>query len=193
MKNFCSLILNNPNSLVYGEDWIGWDEDSSKRSSIYIIHYRQSLLSIVVFFKLHSTIRATCCVDSTVLDYPENILRFNVVYFLLSPLINLRFVFTTWASELKPVKSWISLFPGFNWAEREVWDLFGLFVVKHPDLRRILTDYGFLGHPLRKDFPLTGFNETYYNDFIKCIDYVPVEVTQSYRFLSFDTLNWNYA
>jgi NADH dehydrogenase (ubiquinone) Fe-S protein 3 len=187
MKNFCSLILNNPNSLVYGEDWIGWDEDSSKRSSIYIIHYRQSLLSIVVFFKLHSTIRATCCVDSTVLDYPENILRFNVVYFLLSPLINLRFVFTTWASELKPVKSWISLFPGFNWAEREVWDLFGLFVVKHPDLRRILTDYGFEGYPLRKDFPLSGYIEVKYDENKKRIVTESIELSQEFRTFNFKT------
>lgn len=193
MKSFCSILFNDPNSSIYGEKWDAENEDNSRWSSYYILHYRQSLPSIALFFKLHSVTRAIGCVDATVVDHPENFLRFNVFYFVLSSLVNMRYVFSTWASELRPVKSWISLFPGFNWAEREIWDLFGLFIVKHPDLRRILSDYGFLGHPLRKDFPLSGFNETYYNDSIKSIDTASIEVTQSYRFLSFDTPLWHYA
>jgi NADH-quinone oxidoreductase subunit C len=112
-------------------------------------------------------------------------LRFNVFYFFQSYLINTRFSLITWASETKPIISLTSLFAGLNWAEREIWDLFGLFVIKHPDLRRILTDYGFSGHPLRKDFPLTGFQEVQYEDLIKHVEYTVPELVQSYRLLSF--------
>jgi len=141
--------------------------------------------SLALFCKLHSLIRSSNAIDATVIDRINSDLRFNVIYLTQSVITNSRLTLMTWGSETKPILSLQSIFPAFNWAEREIWDLYGLFFIKHPDLRRILTDYGFIGHPLRKDFPLTGFREVQYEDSIKQVEYGYTELAQSYRLLIF--------
>ncbi len=120
-------------------------------------------------------------------DYPERPLRFDVVYHLLSPRFNRRVRVKVSTDETQPVPSAVPIFSAAGWFEREAWDLFGILFSDHPDLRRILTDYGFEGHPLRKDFPLTGYVEVRYDDEQKRVVYEPVKLTQDFR--SFDFLS----
>ncbi|PPJ53731.1 hypothetical protein CBER1_00839 [Cercospora berteroae] len=133
------------------------------------------------FLKNHTAAEFTCIADITAVDYPTRDQRFEVVYNLLSVRHNARIRVKTYADEATPVPSITSLYDGANWYEREVYDLFGVFFVDHPDLRRILTDYGFDGHPLRKDFPLTGYTEIRYDEEKKRIVVEPLELTQAFR------------
>lgn len=119
--------------------------------------------------------------DITAVDFPTRDQRFEVVYNLLSVRHNSRIRVKTYADEAAPVPSITSLYDGANWYEREVYDMFGVFFVGHPDLRRIMTDYGFDGHPLRKDFPLTGYTEIRYDEEKKRIVVEPLELTQAFR------------
>ena len=123
--------------------------------------------------------------DLTAVDYPERAQRFEVVYQMLSLALNARIRVLTSVEDGDIVPSVIDLFASANWAEREVWDMFGIFFSGHPDLRRLLTDYGFEGHPLRKDFPLTGYVEVRYNDTERRVVYEPVHLTQEYRDFDF--------
>jgi NADH-quinone oxidoreductase subunit C len=124
-------------------------------------------------------------VDITAVDYPSREKRFDVVYHLLSPGLNQRVRVKAAVGEGEAVPSAVDLFPAANWFEREVYDLFGVLFSGHPDLRRILTDYGFEGHPLRKDFPMTGFVEVRFDDMQKRVVYEPVRLTQEYRRFDF--------
>ncbi|MCJ7994665.1 NADH-quinone oxidoreductase subunit C [Rhizobium cremeum] len=126
-------------------------------------------------------------IDICGVDYPEREDRFDVVYHLQSPRQNLRIRVKVATGEDKPVPSACSVFPGADWFERETWDMYGVLFTDHPDLRRILTDYGFEGHPLRKDFPTTGFVEVRYDDNAKRVVYEPVELKQEFR--NFDFLS----
>jgi NADH-quinone oxidoreductase subunit C len=126
-------------------------------------------------------------VDVTAVDWPERARRFDVVYHLLSPMKNLRIRVKVAVEEGTSVPSIIDVFPGANWFEREAYDLYGVLFTGHPDMRRLLTDYGFEGHPLRKDFPLTGFVEVRYDDEQKRVVYEPVKLTQEFR--NFDFLS----
>jgi NADH-quinone oxidoreductase subunit C len=126
-------------------------------------------------------------IDICGVDYPDREQRFDVVYHLLSPWLNHRIRVRIVTDEAHPVPSLTGLFPGADWYEREAFDLYGILFSGHPDLRRILTDYGFQGHPLRKDFPLTGFVELRYDDELKRVVYEPVKLMQEYR--SFDFLS----
>ena len=128
--------------------------------------------------------------DITAVDYPTKEMRFEVVYNLLSVRHNSRIRVKTYADEATPVPSICSLYDGANWYEREVYDLFGVFFVGHPDLRRIMTDYGFDGHPLRKDFPLTGYTEIRYDEEKKRIVVEPLELTQAFRNFEGGTAAW---
>jgi NADH-quinone oxidoreductase subunit C len=130
--------------------------------------------------------------DLTAVDYPTRVPRFDVVTHLLSPKHNRRIRVKVGVDEDQPVASLIELYPAANWFERETYDLFGIFFAGHPDLRRILTDYGFSGHPMRKDFPMTGYVELRYNDEQKRVVYEPVHLNQAFR--SFDFLSpWEGA
>jgi NADH-quinone oxidoreductase subunit C len=130
--------------------------------------------------------------DITAVDYPGREKRFDVVYHFLSPTLNTRIRLRGQASETTQVPSLISEFPGADWFERETYDLYGVIFVGHPDMRRLLTDYGFDGHPLRKDFPLTGFVEVRYDDAEKRVIYEPVRLNQEFR--KFDFLSpWEGA
>ena len=147
----------------------------------------EQLLRTIEFLRDDPACRFGCLVDICGADYPERERRFDVVYHLLSPWQNRRIRVRTTTDEETPVPSLISLFPAANWYEREAYDLYGILFSGHPDLRRILTDYGFEGHPLRKDFPLTGFVELRYDDELKRVVYEPVKLMQEYR--SFDFLS----
>lgn len=131
--------------------------------------------------------RFGCLIDICGVDYPEREQRFEVIYHLLSPWLNHRIRVRTRTDASRAVPSVISLYPAANWFEREAYDLYGILFKGHPDLRRILTDYGFQGHPLRKDFPLTGYVELRYDDELKRVVYEPVKLMQEYR--SFDFLS----
>jgi NADH-quinone oxidoreductase subunit C len=124
-------------------------------------------------------------IDVTAADYPDREERFDVVAHLQSPKHNRRVRLKTHTDEGSPVASLTALYPGADWYERETYDLFGVLFSGHPDLRRIMTDYGFEGHPLRKDFPMTGFVEVRYDDELKRVVYDPVRLTQEYRQFDF--------
>ena len=128
-----------------------------------------------------------CIIDITAVDWPEREKRFDVVYHLLSPKRNQRIRVKVETDEVTPVPSIISVYRGADWFEREAYDLYGVLFSGHPDLRRLLTDYGFEGHPLRKDFPLTGFVEVRWDDELKRVVYDPVRLAQEFR--NFDFLS----
>ncbi|MCO5131100.1 MAG: NADH-quinone oxidoreductase subunit C [Xanthobacteraceae bacterium] len=124
-------------------------------------------------------------IDATAVDYPSREQRFDIVYHLLSPTLNARIRVKGVADETTQVPSLIDVFPGADWFERETYDLYGVIFVGHPDMRRLLTDYGFDGHPLRKDFPTTGFVEVRYDDAEKRVVYEPVQLNQEFRRFDF--------
>lgn len=127
----------------------------------------------------------SCIIDICGVDYPERVKRFDVVYHLLSPKLNQRIRVKIQTDEETPVSSLIDIYPGANWFEREAYDMFGILFSGHNDLRRILTDYGFEGHPLRKDFPTTGYVEVRYDETQRRVVYEPVKLTQEYRQFDF--------
>lgn len=148
------------------------------------------LLPIINFLKYHTAAEFTQLSDITAVDYPTKDQRFEVVYNLLSVRFNSRIRVKTYADEATPVPSLTGLFEGALWYEREVYDMFGVFFTGHPDLRRIMTDYGFDGHPLRKDFPLTGYTELRYDEEKKRIVIEPLELTQAFRNFESGTTAW---
>jgi len=149
---------------------------------ITINSFRESTVDSLSILKLHSTFIANYPVDIVVVDSLEEYdTRFTLVYVLRDLLSGAIFHVLTKTAETLPIVSSQSLFPAFNWAEREVWDFFGIFFINHTDLRRILTDYGFSGYPLRKDFPLSGYHEIHFDDPLKSIEYRTVELSQAFR------------
>ena len=148
---------------------------------------RDRIAEVIQLLRDDPLCRFACLIDICGVDYPEREERFDVVYHLLSPWLNHRIRVRTKTDAATPVPSLVSLFPGADWFEREAYDLYGILFAGHPDLRRLLTDYGFEGHPLRKDFPLTGFVELRYDDELKRVVYEPVKLMQDYR--SFDFLS----
>lgn len=147
---------------------------------------RQSCIPLLQYLKYHSFILLDYLVDIVVVDTPGKKLRFQIFYLVCSLRFNTRFRIRIFTNELIPIHSITSVYKFSNWAEREVWDMFGILILGHPDLRRLLTDYGFKGFPLRKDFPLTGFYEIIYDDTTKKIIEVPVSLAQEYRFFEFN-------
>ena len=148
---------------------------------------RERIHEVALFLRDDAECRFVNVVDVCGVDYPERDPRFEVVYHFLSPYKNQRIRLKLAADDLIPVPSITDIFPGANWFEREAYDLYGIIFSGHPDLRRILTDYGFDGHPLRKDFPLTGFVEVRYDEERKRVVYEPVRLGQEFR--SFDYLS----
>ena len=126
-------------------------------------------------------------IDICGVDWPARKERFDVVYHLLSPRLNQRIRIKLTTDETTPVPSTVGVFPAANWFEREAYDMYGIFFSGHPDLRRLLTDYGFQGHPLRKDFPLTGYVEVRYDEEQKRVVYEPVELAQEFRSFDFES------
>jgi len=150
------------------------------------------IVEVVRHLRDDPALRFVSFIDVTAVDYPGREKRFDVVYHLLSPTLNARIRLRGEADETTQVPSVIGVFPGADWFERECYDLYGVIFTGHPDMRRILTDYGFDGHPLRKDFPLTGFVEVRYDDQEKRVVYEPVRLNQEFR--KFDFLSpWEGA
>ena len=146
---------------------------------------RDSLIEALTFLRDNSNCHFKCLVDLCGVDYPERPERFEIVYSLLSHRYNLRLRLKTTTDEDEPVPSASHIYSAAVWLEREAWDMYGVFFSDHPDLRRILTDYGFEGHPLRKDFPLTGHVEVRYDDEGKRVVYEPVSLVQEFRTFDF--------
>jgi NADH-quinone oxidoreductase subunit C len=150
------------------------------------------IVDVVKFLRDDPGCRFINITDITAVDHPDREKRFDVVYHFLSPTLNTRIRLKGEADETTQVPSIIEVFPGADWFEREAYDLYGVIFIGHPDMRRILTDYGFEGHPLRKDFPLTGFVEVRYDDQEKRVLYEPVRLNQEFR--KFDFLSpWEGA
>ena len=147
------------------------------------------VVKYIYFLKTHTKTLYKELIDLSIIDTIDKKFRFEIFYHLLSVTYNQRITVTTSVLENISVESVTSIYPSANWYEREAWDMFGVFFTKHPDLRRMLTDYGFKGHPLRKDFPVTGFLEVWYSDFAKRIVYEKVNRAQEYRLF---TLNNNF-
>jgi NADH-quinone oxidoreductase subunit C len=150
------------------------------------------IVEVARFLRDDPRCRFVSFIDITAVDYPGREHRFDVVYHLMSPTLNTRIRLKGLASETTQVPSIIDVYPGADWFEREAYDLYGVIFVGHPDMRRLLTDYGFDGHPLRKDFPLSGFVEVRYDDQEKRVLYEPVRLNQEFR--KFDFLSpWEGA
>lgn len=147
----------------------------------------RDLIEVVTFLRDDPKCQFISIIDVCGADYPSRAKRFDVIYHLLSPKQNIRIRLKVQADEETLVPSITGIYPGADWFERETYDLYGVLFSGHPDLRRILTDYGFEGHPLRKDFPLTGFVEVRYDDEAKRVIYEPVELKQEFR--NFDFLS----
>ena len=158
-----------------------------KHNQIYLETDKDDLKDICLFLKTNNDTKFRQLIDITVVDFPERTQRFDVVYLFLSHEYNQRLVLKYSISENEVIPSLTSIFPSSNWMEREVFDMYGVSFKDHPDLRRILTDYGFEGHPLRKDFPLTGFNEVRYSEKDKKVIYEKVKLEQDYRKFDFDS------
>ena len=158
-----------------------------KNDQIYLNIDSNDITDVILFLKNNENTNFKQLIDITAVDYPEKEKRFKLVYLFLSHEINSRIIVDFFVNENEIVSSLTSIFPSANWMEREVFDMYGIKFKDHPDLRRILTDYNFEGHPLRKDFPLTGHNEVRYSEDNKKVIYEPVKLEQNYRNFDFES------
>ncbi len=158
-----------------------------KNNELLIEITENDLLDVIHFLKSNETCKFRQLIDIAGVDYPEEEKRFQLVYLFLSHENNIRIKLLIKFQSDQTINSITKIFPSANWMEREVFDMYGIKFKNHPDLRRILTDYGFKGHPLRKDFPLTGFNEVRYSEKEKKVIYEPVKLEQNYRNFDFES------
>ena len=179
LKNLERLINSELSSKILSSS-INNDELSIKIEEV-------NLLEVVQFLKSNENCKFRQLIDIAGVDYPQNEKRFELVYLLLSHQYNIRIKILIKFQIDQNISSLTKIFPSANWMEREVFDMYGVKFKNHPDLRRILTDYGFKGHPLRKDFPLTGFNEVRYSEEEKKVVYEPVKLEQNYRNFDFES------
>ena len=156
-------------------------------SQLFIDVNVEDIISTILFLKTNKKSKFRQLIDITAVDYPQKEKRFKIVYLLLSHENNLRILINTNIDEKTPAPSITKIFPSANWMEREVFDMYGISFKDHPDLRRILTDYGFKGYPLRKDFPLTGHTEVRYSEKHKKVISEPVKLDQEYRHFDFES------
>lgn len=150
-------------------------------NELEILIHPDGVIPVLSFLKENHRTQYHSFISATAVDVPSRPYRFELVYLLLSLKFNNRIVVKTYTDELTPIESITSVYQGANWYEREMWDMYGVFFSNHPDLRRLLTDYGFSGHPFRKDFPLTGFVEVRYDDEVKRVVCEPLELAQEFR------------
>ena len=158
-----------------------------KHNQIYLETDKEDLVDVCLFLKTNKDTKFRQLIDITVVDYPERNQRFDLVYLFLSHEFNQRLVLKYSISEKELIPSLTSIFPSSNWMERDVFDMYGVSFKDHPDLRRILTDYGFEGHPLRKDFPLTGHSEVRYSEDEKKVISEPVKLEQNFRNFDYES------
>uniref|UniRef100_A0A8B9G7X2 NADH dehydrogenase [ubiquinone] iron-sulfur protein 3, mitochondrial n=2 Tax=Amazona TaxID=12929 RepID=A0A8B9G7X2_9PSIT len=150
-------------------------------NELELLIHPDGIIPVLTFLRDHTNAQFKSLADLTAVDVPSRQYRFEIVYNLLSLRFNSRIRVKTYTDELTPIDSAVSVHKAADWYEREVWDMFGVFFANHPDLRRILTDYGFEGHPFRKDFPLSGYVEVRYDDEVKRVVAEPVELAQEFR------------
>ena len=158
-----------------------------KHNQLYLNIDSADLVNVTLFIKSNENTKFRQLIDITVVDYPEQTQRFKVVYLFLSHEFNQRIILSYLINENELIPSLTSIYPAANWMEREVFDMYGVKFKDHPDLRRILTDYGFEGHPLRKDFPLTGHTEVRYSEEQKKVISEPVKLEQNYRKFDYES------
>ena len=158
-----------------------------KHNQIYLSIDSNDIIDVILFMKTNENTKFRQLIDITAVDFPEKEQRFRIVYLLLSHEFNTRVLIEFDISEGEKVPSLTKIFPSANWMEREVFDMYGIDFKDHPDLRRILTDYGFEGYPLRKDFPITGHNEVRYSEESKKVIYEPVKLEQNYRNFDYES------
>ena len=154
---------------------------TDKKKYFEIIVNKENIFHTIKNLKENQNLIFNQLIDITAVDYPSNSLRFEIIYILLSMVLNKRVIVKTFLGDSDGIESITTIHKSADWYERECYDLFGIQFLNHPDLRRIMTDYNFEGHPLRKDFPLTGHTEVRYDDLEKKVIYEPVKLTQEYR------------
>ena len=179
-SNDLEKIVNSGLTTAVNKSEINFDQ-------LFIDVNVEDVISTILFLKTNEKCKFKQLIDITAVDYPQREKRFKIVYLLLSHEKNLRIVINTHIDEKKTVSSITKIFPSANWMEREIFDMYGISFKNHPDLRRILTDYGFDGYPLRKDFPLTGHTEVRYNEDKKKVVSEPVKLDQEYRNFDFES------
>ena len=179
--------LNNLEKIINSELTSKIIRSEIKHNQILITIDENNLIEVLLFLKTNTVTKFKQLIEVTAVDYPEKEQRFRMVYLLLSHENNSRIVIDYYIKENKIVPSITNIFPSANWMEREVFDMYGIEFKDHPDLRRILTDYNFEGHPLRKDFPLTGHNEVRYSEEHKKVIYEPVKLEQNYRNFDYES------
>jgi len=158
-----------------------------KHDQVYIDLDKKDLIDVILFIKNNKDTKFRQLIDITTIDYPESLKRFKMAYLFLSHEFNQRIIINCLINENEVIPSITKIFPSANWMEREVFDMYGVSFKDHPDLRRILTDYDFEGHPLRKDFPLTGHTEVRYSEDKKKVIKEPVKLEQNYRKFDYDS------
>ena len=158
-----------------------------RHGQLYINIDNEDLIDVTLFIKSNENTKFKQLIDVTAVDYPENIQRFKMIYLFLSHEFNQRIILSYLINESEVIPSLTSIYPAANWMEREVFDMYGVKFKDHPDLRRILTDYGFEGHPLRKDFPLSGHTEVRYSEEQKKVIKEPVKLEQNYRNFDYES------
>jgi len=158
-----------------------------RHDQLYITIDNEDLIAVTLHIKNNENTKFRQLIDITVVDYPENTKRFKIVYLFLSHEFNQRIILSYLISENEVIPSLTPIYPAANWMEREVFDMYGVKFKDHPDLRRILTDYDFEGHPLRKDFPLTGHTEVRYSEDQKKVIKEPVKLEQNYRNFDYES------
>ena len=179
--------LQNLEKLINSELSSKVQSSSINNEELLIEINDKDLIDTVQFLKLNENCKFKQLIDIAGVDYPENDKRFELIYLFLSHEKNTRLKLLIKFEINQTINSITKIFPSANWMEREVFDMYGIKFKNHPDLRRILTDYGFKGHPLRKDFPLTGFNEVRYSEKDKKVIYEPVKLEQNYRNFDFES------
>ena len=180
-------VLKDMEKLINSELATKIQNSFIKNSELTIEINENDLIEVIQFLKSNEKCKFRQLIDIAGVDYPDSEKRFQLVYLLLSHQNNIRVKVSTQFQLNQIINSITKIFPSANWMEREVFDMYGIKFKNHPDLRRILTDYGFKGHPLRKDFPLTGFNEVRYSEKEKKVIYEPVKLEQNYRNFDFES------
>ena len=182
-----NLKLNELEKLVNSELTSKIKKTTITFNELSIDTNEEELINVILFLKSHDKLKFRQLIDIAGVDYPQEEKRFSLVYLLLSHEKNIRIKVSISFEIDKKIPTITKIYPSANWMEREVFDMYGVEFTDHPDLRRILTDYNFEGHPLRKDFPLTGFNEVRYSEKEKKVIYEPVKLEQNYRDFDFES------
>ena len=182
-----NLKLNELEKLVNSELTSKIKKTTITFNELLVDTSENELINVILFLKSHDKLKFRQLIDIAGVDYPEEEKRFSLVYLLLSHEKNIRIKISINFEIEKKIPTLTKVYPSANWMEREVFDMYGIEFTDHPDLRRILTDYNFEGHPLRKDFPLTGFKEVRYSEKEKKVIYEPVKLEQNYRDFDFES------